>query len=82
MRLGQQRKTGKPQAIRAAFALVLFCLALNLILIVGLLTRAKTERSSSSAFSSSTSARQLSEMAINLVQGQITSATTQGAGVT
>ncbi len=65
-----------------ALVLVLGCLVLILALIVGLLTRAGTERNSSNAYSSTTSARQLSEVAINLVQGQITAATTQGGDVT
>ncbi len=65
-----------------ALVLVLGSLVLILVLMIALLTRATTERISAKSYASTTSARQLSEMAVNLVQGQITAATTQGGEVT
>lgn len=65
-----------------ALVLVMSCLFLIVILIVSLLGRVGSEQSTSDAYSATVSARQLSEMAVNLVEGQITTATTQGAAVT
>ena len=65
-----------------ALVLVLGSLVLILVLMIALLTRATTERISAKSYASTTSARQLSEVAVNLVQGQITAATTQGGEVT
>ena len=72
----------RAQSSGIALVLVLSVLVLIIILIVGLLTRATSERTASNAYAATVTARQLSETAINLVQGQITAATTQGGNVT
>jgi len=56
---------------------VLIVLALLVILVVAFLLRVTTERSSSTGFRGSASARELADMAVGLVQGQISLATTQ-----
>lgn len=64
-----------------ALVVVLSVLALLLVLIVGLISRAGTERSAATGFQASVSARQLADTAVSLVQGQIYAATTQGTEV-
>ncbi|MDD5348718.1 MAG: Verru_Chthon cassette protein A [Chthoniobacteraceae bacterium] len=60
-----------------ALVIVLSILALLVVLFVGLLTRATTERAAASGYNASIMARQLSNTVVGLVQGQINTATTQ-----
>ena len=73
-----QRRPG-----RAGFILVtvLTILVLMVMLIVAFLLRATTERTSAAGYQASAAARQLADTAVNLVQGQINLATTQGSTV-
>lgn len=64
-----------------ALVVVLATLVLLMILVIGFIWRAGTERAAASAFRSSVSTRQLADIAVGLVQGQINLATTQGANV-
>ncbi|CAN5482055.1 hypothetical protein BH09VER1_BH09VER1_53840 [soil metagenome] len=68
---------------RSGFALVivLAILVLLLALSVGFLTRAGMERITSKSYSVSSSARQLADNAVSLVQAQIRTASTQGSWV-
>jgi uncharacterized protein (TIGR02600 family) len=73
-----------PQVARKggfALVVVLGILVLLVVLAVGFLVSAGTERASSSAFDASVSARQVGDIAVSLVQGQINIATTQGSNV-
>lgn len=58
--------------------IVLSFLVLLLALVVLLLSRAGTERRGSSSFTAGTHARQLADFAVNVVQGQIQTATSGG----
>ena len=60
---------------------VLAIVVLLVATVVAFLLRAASERVSSSGYSASVSARQLGDTAVNLVQGQIQLATTQGIDV-
>jgi hypothetical protein len=60
-----------------ALVIVLSILALLVVLFVGLITRATTERAAASGYNASIMARQLSNTVVGLVQGQINTATTQ-----
>jgi len=62
-----------------ALIIVLGIIILLLGLIVAFITRAGSERSSSSSYSAANSSRNLADLAVNLVQGQINDATTRGA---
>ena len=64
-----------------ALVVVLSVLALLLVLIVGFISRAGTERSAATGFQASVSARQIADTAVSLVQGQIYVATSQGTEV-
>lgn len=83
-------KPNNPDSNRPAFSdgsrgfalvMVLAILALLTALVVGLLTRASTERSAASSYQSSITTRQLADTAVSLVQGQINLATNQGTEV-
>ncbi|CAN5343721.1 hypothetical protein BH09VER1_BH09VER1_27730 [soil metagenome] len=63
-----------------ALVLVLAVVVLITALIVGFLLRVGSDRSSTASYSSSVAARQLGDVVVNLVQGQINDATSQGAG--
>jgi len=65
-----------------ALLIVLAVIVLITALIVGFLLRAGTDRSATSSYSASVAARQLGDVAVNLVEGQINDATTQGTGYT
>ncbi len=56
---------------------VLIVLVLLVVLVVAFLLRVTTERTNASGFRGSASARELADMAVGLVQGQISLATTQ-----
>lgn len=58
---------------------VLIVMVLLVVLVVAFLMRVATERTSASGFHGSASARQLADMAVGLVQGQIDLATSQGS---
>ncbi len=75
-RRGYKSSSGSPAA---GFVLVtvLIVLVLLVVLVVAFLLRVTTERTSSSGFHGSASARQLADMAAGLVQGQIELATAQ-----
>lgn len=64
-----------------ALVIVLAVFVLVLGLCVGFLSRVSTERNSSKRYASSIDARLLADTAVQIVQGQIDSATTQGTGV-
>ncbi len=63
-----------------ALVLVLAVVVLITALIVGFLLRVGSDRSSTASYSSSVAARQLGDVVVNLVQGQINDATSRGAG--
>ncbi len=63
----------------SALLFVLFSVILITLLVVGLLMRAGSENRSSSYYMANADARQLSDMAINLVQAQIDHATSQSS---
>ncbi|XHR31084.1 MAG: Verru_Chthon cassette protein A [Chthoniobacteraceae bacterium] len=62
-----------------ALVIILGLLALLVALGVGFLTRATAEKAASSSFKASSSARQLADSAVSLVQGQISTAIAQSA---
>lgn len=64
-----------------ALVILLGILVLLVVLVVGFLISASTERASSSAFDASVAARHFGDVGVSLVQGQINIATTQGAEV-
>ena len=64
-----------------ALVIVLGTLVLLVVLAVGFLMRATTERSAASGARSAAAARQLGDSAVSLVQGQINLASTQGSTV-
>ena len=64
-----------------ALVIVLAIFVLVLGLCVGFLSRVSTERNSSKRYASSVDARLLADSAVQIVQGQIDSATTQGTEV-
>lgn len=64
-----------------ALVIVLGVLVLLIALVVGLLTRATTERTAASGFRNASSARQFADSAVSLIQGQINIASTQGTDV-
>lgn len=68
---------------RSGFALIVVLAILVLVvgLVVTFLVRASIERSASTSYHASVSARQLADAAVGLVQGQINLASTQGSGV-
>lgn len=61
-----------------ALVIVLSVIVLLTALIVGFLLRAGVERSSTASYSAKAATRQLADTAVNLVQGQINDATSQG----
>lgn len=69
---------GASGARGAALVIVLSFLVLLLALVVLLLSRAGAERRGSSSFAAGTDARQLADFAVNIVQGQIHTATAGG----
>lgn len=64
-----------------ALVVVLGTLVLLVVLAVGFLMRATTERSAASGARSAAAARQMGDTAVSLIQGQINIATTQGSSV-
>lgn len=62
----------------AALIIVLSILVILILLVVGMLSRITTERTAASAYASNVATRNLADIAVNLVQGQINEATTQG----
>jgi len=64
-----------------ALVVVLAMLVILLGLAVTFLARARVERSAASSYAASAATRQLADVAVNLVQGQIRDATTLGNGV-
>lgn len=66
----------------AALVLVLAFLVIILGLAVAFLTRTRVERSAAAGYAAAASTRQLADIAVNLVQGMIRDATTQGSTVT
>ncbi|MFV0336616.1 MAG: Verru_Chthon cassette protein A [Chthoniobacterales bacterium] len=68
---------------QGAFALVvvLALIVLMVILVAGFLFRASTERTSSSGYSASVTARQLADKTVGVIQAQINEAATQGSNV-
>lgn len=76
---GSFRKS--PGARGFALVVVLGILVLVVILAVGFLLRASTERSAASSYQASSIARQMADIAVGLVQGQINMAATQGSDV-
>ncbi len=69
----------KPARRGAALVIVLGVLVLLLGLIVAFISRAGSERASSASYTAANSSRNLADLAVNLVQGQINHATTLGA---
>jgi len=63
-----------------ALVLVLSVVVLITALIVGFLLRVGSDRLSTASYSTGVAARQLGDVAVNLVQGQINDATSRGAG--
>lgn len=77
---GRRRRT--PAASRGfALVIVLGMLLLLSIVAVTFLATVRTERTASTGYRASVSARQLADTAVSLAQGQITMATTQGSEV-
>lgn len=76
-------RPGFPRQRRQGFALiiVLSILVLLMVLVVGFISRVGTERSAAAGAQASVSSRQLADTAVNLVQGQIQLAATQGSSV-
>ena len=73
-----------PKSVRRrgiALVLVLAFLVILFGLVTAFLLRTSTERQAAATFAASVSTIQLSDAAVNLVQGQIRNATTQGAAV-
>jgi len=64
-----------------ALVLVLGVIVLVTILIAGFMAKSRTERVASAGYRASAEARQFGDIAVNLVQGQINHATTQGSQV-
>ena len=64
-----------------ALVFVLGIIVLLVVLIVGFVSSAGTQRAASAGFRASVSTRQLADTAVSLVQGQINIATTQGSAV-
>lgn len=64
-----------------ALVIVLGVIVLLVILAVGFISSAGTERSAASGFRASVSTRQLADTAVGLIQGQINTASTQGSAV-
>jgi uncharacterized protein (TIGR02600 family) len=62
-----------------ALVLVLGVLVLIMILMTGFMAKSRSERASSAGYRASAEARQMGDIAVNLVQGQINHATTQGS---
>ncbi|HRJ71735.1 MAG TPA: Verru_Chthon cassette protein A [Terrimicrobiaceae bacterium] len=62
----------------AALIIVLSILVILILLVVGMLSRITTERTAASAYASNVATRNLADIAVNLVQGQINEASTQG----
>jgi len=75
-------RLSSPKSLRhqraAALVVVLGVLVLLVALAVGILSRAGTERRASESFSAGVSARNMADVAVQFVQGQIHAATTQG----
>src|SRR5690606_16533033 len=68
---------------RRGYALVftLAVVSLVIVMILGFLESSRTERSSAGSFVAATSARQLADSAVALVQSQINTASTRGPGI-
>ena len=64
-----------------ALVVVLCFLVLLVVLAIGFLSRAATERQAASGYHASVVTRELADTAVNLVQGQINMATSRGADV-
>ncbi len=62
----------------AALVIVLSILVILILLVVGMLSRIASERTAASSFASNSATRNLADVAVSLVQGQINDATTQG----
>ena len=75
------RKQRFPQRQGLALVIVLALLVLVFALAIGFLTRVSTERTSSDRFASGVSTRLLADSTVQIVQGQINAATTQGSSV-
>ena len=71
----------RPRTHGFVLVVVLCILALLVVLCVAIISSAGTERAAASGFHAAVSTRQLADMTVALVQGQINAATSQGAGV-
>ncbi len=74
-------RTGRVSEDGFALVVVLCFLALLVVLAIGFLLRAATERQAASGYHASVVTRELADTAVNLVQGQINLATSLGATV-
>lgn len=72
-------RSRRPKGV--ALVLVLGVIVLVTVLMAGFMAKSRTERFAAAGYRASAEARQLGDLAVNLVQGQINHATTQGSRV-